>query len=42
MKNPRLWGDILLKVVAPATVALGGILITLKNDSDQDNTEILK
>lgn len=37
MNNPKIWGDICLKVLAPALVALGGILLTIQNGKIDDS-----
>ena len=39
MNNPKIWGEVCLKVLAPALVALGGILLTIENDNNDDSQE---
>lgn len=39
MNNSKVWGEICLKVLAPAIVTLGGILISLKSDTNNENQE---
>jgi hypothetical protein len=39
MNNSKVWGEICLKVLAPALVTLGGILLAMKNDNNGGSQE---